>query len=52
MPKKIKVELSEIELRNILNSIQVRALSDNIDEEEKILGNKITKALIELERKK
>ena len=41
----IKIELTENEITNILNSIQVRALSGNIDDEDKKLGNKLIKAL-------
>ena len=41
----IKIELTEVEITNILNSIQVRALSGNIDDEDKKLGNKLIKAL-------
>tara|TARA_R100000353_G_C6391519_1_gene164940 strand:- start:62 stop:220 length:159 start_codon:yes stop_codon:yes gene_type:complete len=41
----IKIELTEDEITNILNSIQVRALSGNIDDEDKKLGNKLIKAL-------
>ena len=37
----IKIELTENEITNILNSIQVRALSGNIDDEDKKLGNKL-----------
>ena len=48
---KIKIELTENELISILNSIQVRALSDNIDDEDKKLGNKIIKALNEMRSK-
>ena len=48
---KIKIELTENELISILNSIQVRALSDNIDDEDKKLGNKLIKALNEMRSK-
>ena len=41
----IKIKLTEDEITNILNSIQVRALSGNIDDEDKKLGNKLIKAL-------
>ena len=48
---KIKIELTENEITNILNSIQVRALSGNIDDEDKKLGNKLIKALNEMKSK-
>ena len=48
--KKIKIELTENELLNIMNILTVKSLSDNIDEEDKILGAKISKALKELEK--
>ena len=47
----IKIELTEDEITNILNSIQVRALSGNIDDEDKKLGNKLIKALKEHKKK-
>ena len=48
--KKVKIELTENELLSIMNILTVRSLSDNIDEEDKILGRKISKALKELEK--
>ena len=48
---KIIIELTENEITNILNSIQVRALSGNIDDEDKKLGNKLIKALNEMRSK-
>ena len=48
--KKIKIELTENELLSIMNILTVKSLSDNIDEEDKILGTKISKALKELEK--
>ena len=45
--KKIKIELTENELLSIMNILTVKSLSDNIDEEDKILGAKISKALKE-----
>ena len=48
---KIKIELTENEITNILNSIQVRALSGNIDDEDKKLGNKLIKALNKMRSK-
>jgi hypothetical protein len=48
--KKIKIELTENELLSIMNILTVKSLSDNIDEEDKILGAKISKALKELEK--
>ena len=48
--KKIKIELTENELLSIMNILAVKSLSDNIDEEDKILGAKISKALKELEK--
>ena len=49
---KIKIELTENEITNILNSIQVRALSGNIDDEDKKLGNKLIKALNKYKKSK
>ena len=48
---KIIIELTENEITNILNSIQVRALSGNIDDEDKKLGNKLIKALNKMKSK-
>ena len=48
--KKIKIELTENELLSIMNILTVKSLSDNIDEEDRILGTKISKALKELEK--
>jgi len=48
---KIKIELTENEITNILNSIQVRAISGNIDDEDKKLGNKLIKALNKMKSK-
>ena len=48
--KKIKIEFTEQELTNILNGFSVRALSDNIDEEDKKIARKIIKAIKELEK--
>ena len=48
--KKIKIELTENELLSIMNILTVKSLSDNIDEEDKILGAKISKTLKELEK--
>ena len=49
--KKIKIEFTEQELTTILNGFSVRALSDNIDEEDKKIARKIIKALKEVEKK-
>jgi hypothetical protein len=49
--KKIKIEFTEQELTTILNGFHVRALSDNIDEEDKKIARKIIKALKEVEKK-
>ena len=51
MDTKIKIELTENEITSILNSLQVRALSDNLDDEDKKLGNKLIKALKKNEKK-
>ena len=47
--KNIKVELNENELHTILNILTVKSLSGNLDEEDKILGRKINKALKKIE---
>ena len=46
--KKIKVELTEEELQIIINVLSVKALSGNLDDEEKVLGRKINKAIMKL----
>ena len=48
----IKIELTENELHSILNILTVKALSDNLDEEDKALGKKISKAIKQIESKK
>jgi len=42
---KIKIELTVNELNLILNVLTIKSLSDNLDKEEKVLGNKIMQAL-------
>ena len=51
MKKTIKVELNREELNILINGLTVRALSDNLDEEDKALGRKLSKAEKELEPK-
>ena len=48
----IKIELTENELHSILNILTVKSLSGNLDEEDKVLGKKITKAITQIESKK
>ena len=48
--RKVKVELTEDELLSIMNILTVKSLSDNIDEEDRILGTKISRALKEIEK--
>ena len=50
LTKKAKLEFTEQELNTILNGFSVRALSDNIDEEDKKIAGKIIKALKDLEK--
>ena len=50
--KKVKIEFTEQELNTILNGFSVRALSDNLDEQDKALGRKLSAALKELENSK
>ena len=50
--KNIKIELSEDELHTIMNILTVKSLSGNLDEEDKALGRKISKAINEIERKR
>ena len=50
LTKKVKLEFTEQELNTILNGFSVRALSDNIDEEDKKIARKIIKALKDLEK--
>ena len=52
MKKTIKLELTEEEIITLMNGLTVRALSDNLDEEDKALGRKLSKALKELENQK
>ena len=50
--KKIKVELTGEELQIIINVLSVKALSGNLDDEDKVLGRKINKAIKKLEEDK
>lgn len=47
----IKIELTVEELNLILNVLTIKSLSDNLDKEEKVLGNKIMQALKKTEEK-
>ena len=47
----IKIELTVEELNVILNVLTIKSLSDNLDKEEKVLGNKIMQALKKTEEK-
>ena len=48
----IKIELTENELHSILNILTVKSLSGNLDEEDKVLRKKISKAITQIESKK
>ena len=48
----IKIELTENELHLILNILTVKSLSGNLDEEDKVLGKKISKASTQIKSKK
>ena len=50
--KKIKVELTGEELQIIINVLSVKALSGNLDDEDKALGRKINKAIMKLKEDK
>tara|TARA_B100000029_G_scaffold137087_1_gene131810 strand:+ start:785 stop:1003 length:219 start_codon:yes stop_codon:yes gene_type:complete len=52
MKKTIKIELTREEINILINGLTVRALSDNLDEEDKALGRKLSKAEKELENQK
>tara|TARA_R110001592_G_scaffold30608_4_gene109262 strand:- start:1 stop:225 length:225 start_codon:yes stop_codon:yes gene_type:complete len=47
----IKIELTVEELNLILNVLTIKSLSDNLNKEEKVLGNKIMQALKKTEEK-
>ena len=47
----MKIDLTEEEMHIIMNVLTVKSISVNIDEDEKSLGRKISKALKELESK-
>ena len=48
--RKVKVEFTEDELLSIMNILTVKSLSNNIDQEDKMLGTKISRALKEIEK--
>ena len=48
----MKIDLTEEEMHMIMNVLTVKSMSGNLDEDEKSLGRKISKALKELESKK
>jgi len=52
MKKTIEIKLTENEIIILINGLTVRALSDNLDEEDKALGRKLSKALKESENQK
>ena len=47
----MKIDLTEEEMHKIMNVLTVKSMSGNLDEDEKSLGRKISKALKELEPK-
>ena len=47
----MKIDLTEEEMRIIMNILTIKSMSGNLDEDEKSLGRKINKALKELESK-
>ena len=52
MRKTIEIKLTENEIITLINGLTVRALGDNLDEQDKALGRKLSKALKELENSK
>ena len=47
----MKKDLTEEEMHMIMNVLTVKSMAGNLDEDEKSLGRKISKALKELESK-
>ena len=48
----MKIDLTEEEMHMIMNVLTVKSMSGNLDEDEKSLGRKISKALKKLGSKK